>query len=141
MNSQPNNIITPREYKELIALSNPDPIQIMKIKNYEDFLNNCAYLEQKGLLPEAADSIVSENNMNTMELANKENRTLQEEKVVENFQNALDRDEEDYDNIINFEKAKTRIRTIAKAGYIDVTFVLISLLNLGFIIAMSLISR
>lgn len=135
MDTQLHKVVTPEEYKALIAIPNPTPIDLTKIKCYEEYMENCRYLDKINMLPEAADAIVSAHNTNTMNLLTKENKTANEEKALQSLKT------NEYDDVIDFEKTVNRIRTLAKSGSIDAFFIIASVLNLGFILVMAILKQ
>lgn len=129
-----DSIPTVQEYYDLIANPNPSPVDLTKIRIYEDYMTMCRELDEKGLLPESAQKIVTEDRLHTMDLGTKENKTDHEEKVLSNFQSTFDNQNMGKEN-------DGPVRQLTKAGYIDATVILVVILNVGFIIAMALLGR
>ena len=138
-----NNVVTPEEYKELIAKDEPTPVELMKTKQYEDYLKSCQFLEEldlgfgTGLTPESAEPIIAKTNANKLKLLNKENKTKHEEEVLKEFKKTLENNQEE--NLTYKEEGPTR--KLKKAGYIDITIILFAILNIGFIIAMAMLRK
>ncbi len=125
-----NNLITTEEYFEILNKNDLTPEELRKKAYFEDFIKRCKKYE--AYISPAAQSILSEYNSKTMALDSKENKTIYEENVLKDFQAAF----ED-----NLEINKTKKRKLVKAGYIDASIILAVLLNVGFIIALSLLKK
>jgi len=133
-----NNVVTPEEYKELIAKEEPTPIEIMKTKQYEDYIESCKYLEDldlgfgTNLAPTSSDKIVRDTNEIKLDLINKEDKTEHEEKVLQEFKEKLE-------NTKELEQVNGVSRKLKRTGYADIAIILVALLNIGFIFAMAIL--
>lgn len=129
MNSQNNNLITSSEYFELLKKTELTPIESSQKKSFEDFIKQCQKYEE--LISPASQSILTQYNTKSLELANNENRTSHEEAVLEEFKNGFIQNE----NLTQEGPS----RKLAKAGYIDAAVILTIILNVGFIVAMTIL--
>ena len=131
MNINNKPIIT-EEYFEILSKQNLKPEDIVKKNSYENFIKLCKKYEP--YISPAAQSILSEYNSRTMALDSKENKTAYEENVLKDFQSVFNEEE-------NLENNNGPVRKLLKAGYIDASIILAVLLNIGFIIALSILKK
>ncbi len=129
-----NDIITPEEYKILIAKENLAPDESLKIDIYERFIENQNELDEVGLAPVSSEKVASEHTQNVMSLLDKPEKTTHEEKVLNELKERLEKPAE---NIVEGDFT----RKLKKAGYIDVAVLLVVILNIGFIVAMALLKK
>ena len=107
------------------------PDEKIKIKSFNTFIRLCKKYES--LISDAALDILKEYNSRIVSLTKKENKTTHEEQVLKEFQSALENSNEEV--LAN----NSPTRKLTKAGYIDATVILIILLNIGFIVAITII--
>ena len=149
MNEQPiskNIDITPERYFELIAKTeeelNSNAIYVLQIENFNKKINNFQELAEEGMLTEPSESILAEYNNLTRSLLKKENRTALEDEIVKEL--APEQIDETQNNVVQM---RTRIKKnqyytpTSNAGHIDAIIILIMLLNIGFIIAMTILGN
>ncbi len=130
MKEQFNSVITPTEYSELIKLENPTPVEQMQMKRYEEYIKDCDYLDDLMLLPTSAQDIYTKHNNNMLNLSSKEVLSKKEQSVLSESQNNREKQE------VN---GKTRV--LAKDGYIDVIVIIAVVLNIGFIVALTMLTK
>lgn len=149
MNEQPiskNIDITPARYFELIAKTeeelNSNAIYLLQIENFNKKINNFQELAEEGMLTEPSASILAEYNNLTRTLLRKENRTAQEDEIVSQI--VPEQIDENQNNIVQMRtrtKKNQHYMPTNKAGHIDAVIILIMLLNIGFIIAMTILGN
>ena len=129
INRRPGNLITPDEYYKLIKKEGKLSIdEEIDVARYPDYLSN------------TAQSVVGYNNEKAMGLATQGTLTQREQQVLNRFNSNTP-----YNNpsnpTIGYQNGYTRTRSIRRAGYINATILLTMLLNIGFILAMTFISK
>jgi len=129
MSSQ-TNIITTEEYFQILGKENLSDIERIQKERYEKHIKLSQQYED--FLSPAAQNVLNVHNSRTMELGNKENKTLHEENVLKDFQSAF----ESHQNNLEHEGP---VRRLAQSGFIDAGIILAILLNVGFIIAMAIL--
>lgn len=129
MNSQ-TNLITVEQYFNILNQESLKPEEIVQKASFEKYIQMCRTYES--YLSPAAQSILSSYNAHVMAMGTKENKTSHEESVLKDFQSAFEKTDE----TLNQDGP---VRTLTKSGYIDATIILAVILNLGFIIAMTMI--
>lgn len=149
MNEQPiskNIDITPERYFELIAKTEEEldnnAIYLLQIENFNKKINNFQELAEEGMLTEPSASILAEYNNLTRALLRKENRTAQEDEIVSRI--VPEQIDENQNNIVQMRtrtKKNQHYMPTNKAGHIDAVIILIMLLNIGFIIAMTILGN
>jgi len=159
-NETETNIILPiDQYFELIAKPEEEVQEFLKNPKNNIAFTNLEYTIQKaeelengngkdhegGILPESANFILPRYYEKISELKEKENRTPREEILVTEYYNEMKTQEEQENNIIPM-RTRTKekndyYRPTSKAGYIDATIILIMLLNIGFIVAMTILGN
>lgn len=122
--------ITTDEYFNILKQENLKPEDIIKKVSYEKYIKLCNEYEE--FLSPAAQSILNTHNSKTMELSSKENKTPYEDAVLNEFKSTFEQNQQQLNN-------DGPVRKLAKAGYVDATIILVVLLNLGFIIAVTII--
>lgn len=159
-NETETNIILPiDQYFELIAKPEEEVQEFLKNPKNNIAFTNLEYTIQKaeelengnnkeheeGILPESANFILPQYYQKISELKEKENRTPREEILVTEYYNEMKTQEEQENNIVPMRtrtKEKNEYyRPTSKAGYIDATIILIMLLNIGFIVAMTILGN
>lgn len=131
MESQ-TNLITTEQYFNILNKESLRPEEVIQKESYEKYINLCKQYD--GLISPAAQSILSDYTSRLMSIGAKENKTAHEETVLKDFQSDFKNNEEQLN-----QNGPTR--TLAKAGYVNATIILTLLLNVGFVIAMSLLGR
>ena len=154
-NETETNIILPiDQYFELIAKPEEEVQEFLKNPKNNIALTNFEYTIQKaeelengndkehegGILPESANFILPKYHQKISELKEKENRTPREEILVTKYYNEMEQKEKQENNIVPM-RTRTYYRPTSKAGYIDATIILIMLLNIGFIVAMTILGN
>lgn len=127
------NMITVDQYFRLVEKNDLNPEEKVKIGTFETFIRLCKKYES--LISEAALSVLKEYNSKVMSLANKESKNSHEENILKEFNSSF---EESSEKIVS---VGAPTRKLTKAGYIDATIILTILLNIGFIVAVTLIGR
>lgn len=131
MNSQ-DSLISVEEYFKILEKENLKPEELISKKSFEKYISLCKDYED--FLSPAAQSILNAYNSRVMNLNVKENKTAHEESVLTDFQSAFEATKEDLEQ-------EGPVRRLAKSGYIDAAVILTILLNVGFIIAMTMLGR
>lgn len=134
MSFQDKQIISTNEYFEILGKQEEElsPSDIVKKENYENFIRDCHRYES--LISDTAQTILSEYNTKTSSVAVKENKTVHEEEFLQDLQSTFNQNVEP-------EETQEYTRKLTKAGYIDATVILVILLNIGIIVAFSIIGR
>lgn len=146
------------EYFRLIALPEEELQQILEsdatkkvaFDRFEKYINQCEELEngngidhEGGLLPDSAKPILNlYQQYITTKLKEKETRTPREERLVEKYCKEQNQTEDDKNNVVPIRtrmKEQNYYTPNNKAGYIDATIILVMLLNIGFIVAMTIL--
>ena len=131
MSSQFKTTTTTDDYFKILEKKDLNPEDLTSKISYEDFISHCQKYEE--YLSQAATDVLSAYNSKVMALTNKENKTDFEKTVLQNFQNPFDKEEK--------LSQEGPVRKLAKTGYIDAAIILVIRLNLGFIIAMTILER
>jgi hypothetical protein len=118
---------TTEEYFKILERDHLTPEEITKKDSYESFINNCKKYES--LISPTAQSILSDYNSRVLGLGTKGNRTPLEESAFDDFKKPFNTEKE----------VEGPVRRLAKSGYIDATVILLVILNIGFIIAFTLL--
>lgn len=152
-NETETNVILPiDQYFEIIAKPEEEVKNILKdhqtnraFNNFEALILQAKGLEKGEILPESANFILPRYYQKIFELIEKENRTPREEILVTQYYNEMKPQEEQKNNIVPM-RTRTKekndyYRPTSKAGYIDATVILIMLLNIGFIVAMTILGN
>lgn len=129
MSSQ-TNLITTEKYFNILNQESLKPEEIVQKESYEKYIKMCKQYD--GLISPAAQSILNDYNSRVMAIGTKEAKTSHEESVLKDFQSAFENNEEQLS-----QSGPTR--TLTKAGYVDATVILVILLNVGFIVAMTIL--
>lgn len=144
MNLQKDNIISFEEYTALCEKEVRTPKEEMQIDGYKKYMQVRDYLqsvqvgnETMDLTPVSAQSEMNKANSYAMGLMDKPNKTEHEEQVLEDFQSRL-RDNQN-DNNVQLLENEGPTRKLQKAGYVDAVVLLAVILNIGFIVAMSIL--
>ena len=137
MNSQ-TTIITTDEYFQLLSKENLSDIEKIQKAKYERYIKLSQQYED--LLSPAAQDILNKYNSKTRELVLKENRSIQEENKIKEFQSILEA-KQDSLKLVHNKKINSSMKNFANAGYIDATIVLAIILNIGFIVAMTFLGK
>jgi hypothetical protein len=123
--------ITTDEYFDYLLDAKLDVEKILKKSTYEQYIELCKKYED--FLSPAAQNILSEYNTKTLSLEAKEKKTKQEEEVLKKFEQSF-KDNNELEN-------EGTVRKLTQSGYIDATIILAIILNVGFVIAMTIIGR
>ena len=129
-----DNKITPEEYFTILSQERDlTPKEVMQKRIFEkEFLENCE--EHSYHLSQATEDVYGEYHNRMAALISKENKTLLEIEVLEKYQKwILERE--------NKENNEEIVRKLSndKGGYVNATIILVMILNIGFIIAMTLL--
>ncbi len=128
------------EVKEFLK----DPKNNILFTNFESIIEDAKELEKGGILPESATFIFPKYYEYVSALKEKENRTPREEIIVTKYYNEMKEKEEKDNNIVPMRtrtKENNYYKPTSKAGYIDAAVILIMLLNIGFIVAMTILGN
>lgn len=129
-----DNKVTPEEYFAILAQERDlTPKEVMQKRIFEkEFLENCEKYSYH--LSQATEDVYGEYHNKMAALISKENKTILEIEAVEKYQKwVLD--------VENKENNEVIVRKLSndKGGYINATIILVMILNIGFIIAMTLL--
>jgi hypothetical protein len=127
------NPITTDEYFNILSQDTLKPEDIARKKSYEQYIELCEKYED--YLSPDAQSILTKHNERTMNLGSKEKKTSNEAKVLQDLQQRFENNNE-----VN-EHKEGPVRKLAKSGFIDATVIIVVILNVGFIIAMTILGR
>jgi hypothetical protein len=127
------NPITTDEYFNILSQDTLKPEDIAKKEHYEQYIKLCEKYEN--YLSSEVESILAKHNEGIMKLGNKEKKTSNEAKVLQDLQQRFENNNE-----VN-EHKEGPVRKLAKSGFIDATVIIVVILNVGFIIAMTILGR
>jgi hypothetical protein len=127
MNTRLNTTTTTEEYFNILGSNHLTPEDMTKKNSYENFIKSCQKYED--LISPTAQSVYSDYNSKVLNLEAKGNRTALEEEVLDSFKKPLQSE----------LKEDGPVRKLAKSGFIDATVILLVILNIGFIVAFTLL--
>lgn len=157
-NEQKTNVIlSVEEYFKAIALPENELEEFLKnpknniaFTNFENHIQMAEELDngngidqEGGILPDSASFVLQQFHQKVSELIGKENKTPREEALVKKYYKQETTEERE--NIVPLSRTRTKEKeyytSTNKAGYIDATIILIMLLNIGFIVAMTILGN
>lgn len=147
-----NIILSVKEYFEVISWPEEkveeflsDPKNNIAFTNFKDTIRMAEELDngngidnEGGILPKSAGSILQEYQKEIAKLLEKENKTTREEALISKY---YKEPEQEVVPIRTRTKENNYEMPTNKAGYIDATVILIMLLNIGFILAMTILGN
>ena len=142
--SNNENGISIERFFDLIAMTeeeiNSNAIYMLQIEEFKHKIKNFQEWEEASMLTEPALSLLQQFNQKARALLNKENRTVQEDEIVQQLTFDSDDVQENAVTMSRVKKKQANVPT-NKAGHIDAVIILIMLLNIGFIIAMTILGN
>ena len=127
--NESNKLITVDEYFAILEkLEELTSKEIYQKKTFEDFIKRCE--ENASFISPATESIYANYKRKLASLAVKENPSSQESALLTEFQEKMEK---------NNEEENVYTRKLDKAGYASAIIILVMLLNIGFIVAMALL--
>ena len=129
-----NKLISVENYFNLLAKkSKLEVIEEVQMNEMKRYLTYCFELEKKGILPESALPSLAKyrEKINALQEKEAEDLTRLESLEVENYQQSFHNQEDE-----NYKRTLHQ-----KSGYVDAIIILAALLNVGFIIAMTILGN
>lgn len=136
---KPQDIVTVDEFFRLIALKEDtfkeNTLYLAQIETFRTFIKSCQELEAQGLEPESSTSYLNDFYRHAVKL-----QQMQEEERTELQQEVIKMVPEE---LLEKEKEMIRTRNIKpsnNSGYVNAFIILVVLLNIGFILAMTILA-